>query len=67
MENDIPLIWTSKGNLPIADLRYEYFWEDSPEALKFTESYFLGDELVKSSSHLYLKNGLDVFGEQAEI
>jgi hypothetical protein len=61
---EVPLIYTSLGNLPVASLRYEYYWEDSPESMKFTESYFKGDEMVKSSTHLYLKKGLDLFGEQ---
>ena len=58
---ETPLIWTSKGNLPIADLIYTYYWMDSPEALTFVEEYRLGDEIVKGNSHSYLKKGLEVF------
>lgn len=66
MSNEIPLIWTSKGNLPIADLAYTYYWLDTPDALTFVEEYRLGEELVKSNSHSFLKKGLELFPEQGE-
>lgn len=54
MTNEIPLIWTSKGNLPIADLRYETSWEVTPDYIKLIENYYDStDELVKSSAHVY--------------
>ena len=40
---DEPLIYTSKGNLPIA----------------FVEEYSLNGEIVKKSAHARLKKGLD--------
>lgn len=60
---DEPLIYTSKGNLPVKDLRYEHAWEDAKEYIKFTERYWLGDEVVKESAHVYQKRGLSMFGE----
>ena len=62
--DDTPLIWTSKGNLPIEALTYEHKWEDSEEYMKFSETYSLDGEVVKQSAHVYKKKGLDVFGEQ---
>ena len=59
-----PLIYTSKGNLPIDDLRYEHFWHDTDDFMKFTENYYLDDELVKSSCHVYMKKGMDSLIEQ---
>lgn len=55
---DIPLIYTSKGNLPVDSLIYETRWEDAPDFIKFTEVYMLGDEVVKESAHIYSKRGL---------
>jgi len=60
-----PLIWTIKGNLPVNELRYETGWEDAEDYLKFMENYYLGDELVKSSAHVYVKKALAVLGEQS--
>lgn len=59
-----PLIWTSKGNLLIADLRYETLWNDSSDFTQFTENYYLGDELVKSSSHVYSRKPLEAQADQ---
>lgn len=55
---DEPLIWTSKGNLPMASLSYSHAWEETPEYLKFSETYKLGDEVVKQSAHVYVKQGV---------
>lgn len=65
--NETPLIWTSKGNLPIDDLTYSYEWEDKPDYIKFTETYKLDDEIVKQSSHIYSKLSLTIGSEQGEI
>lgn len=54
---DDPLIYTSKGNLPIASLEYRYAWDDAPGALKFSEIYTLNGEVVKQSAHVYIKQG----------
>lgn len=53
-----PLIHTSKGNLPVASLRYAHSWEDTPREIIFAEEYYLGDELVRRSAHVYLKKGV---------
>lgn len=49
---DTPLIYTSKGNLPIDSLRYEQKREDSADQIVFIEEYFLADESVKRSVHV---------------
>jgi hypothetical protein len=59
-----PLIWTSKGNLPIASLQYAHAWEDTPEYLKFSETYTLDGEIVKQSAHVYVKQGMAAQPEQ---
>jgi hypothetical protein len=65
MNTEEPLIWTAKGNLPLAGLRYETIWNDQKDFTTFTENYYLADELVKSSTHAYNRKPLDLFGEQA--
>ncbi len=50
-----PLIYTSKGNLPEASLRFEPEWTDTPDYTKITLRYYLGDEIVKESAHVYGK------------
>lgn len=67
MTNEVPLIWTSKGNLPVDSLRYENQWVDNPDVLLFHERWFLGDELVKNNLHGYVKQGLVIGAEQAQI
>lgn len=64
MSDEVPLVWTNKGNLPIADLSYETEWQDYPEQTLFIEMYKLGDEVVKRSVHVMIKKGISVFGEQ---
>lgn len=58
-KEEIPMIWTSKGNLPIEILKHITKWEEEEGFIKFTESYFLDGEIVKSSSHIYVKQGID--------
>lgn len=57
---DEPLIYTSKGNLPIASLDYKHEWSEDDDAITFTEEYRLNGELVKRSTHARLKKGLDM-------
>jgi hypothetical protein len=62
-----PLIYTINGNVPVADLRYEVLWEDTEECVKLTENYYLGDDLVRSGSHVLTKAPAPMFGIQAEL
>lgn len=55
---DEPLIYTSRGNLPVASLQYAVRWEDAPDYLKFVETYTLDGEVVRESAHVYSKRGL---------
>lgn len=60
MDNDVPLIYTSKGNLPISSLEYGTRWEDAPDYIKFVEIYTLDGEVVRESAHVYTKRGLSM-------
>ncbi len=57
---EVPLIWTSKGNIPVKDLEYNTEWTNNDDFIMLTESYKLDSEVVKSSSHVYSKKGLDM-------
>lgn len=57
--DDEPLIYTSKGNLPISSLTYRHEWIEDDVAITFAEEYRLNGELVKRSAHSRLKKGLD--------
>jgi len=57
--SDVPLIYTSKGNLPEASLRFEPVWEDNPDFTKFVARYWLDDEVVKESAFVLSKRGVD--------
>jgi hypothetical protein len=55
--DQVPLIWTAKGNLPIASLQYRHEWSENDNEICFVEEYSLDGEVVKRSVHLHLKQG----------
>jgi len=65
--SDVPLIWTSHGNMLVSLLDYRTEWDFQPTYIKLTESYFLGDELVRQSAHVYDKQGITASGQAAQI
>lgn len=55
---DEPLIYTSKGNVPIASLTYETAWEVNDAFIKFVERYRdATGEVVKEGAHVYDRRG----------
>jgi hypothetical protein len=62
-----PLIWTSKGNIPIEGLEYLTEWQDMEDQVRFVETYKLNDEVVKRSVHVMIKEGLSLFQEQGKL
>lgn len=56
--NEIPLIWTTKGNIPVESLAYSSEWFISDEEIKLVETHRLGDEIVRQSAHIYVKRSL---------
>ena len=62
-----PLIHTAKGNLPVAMLDYQTNWEDAPSYMKFVEVYRLDGEVVRESAHVYIKHGLPIAAETAQL
>ena len=58
-----PLIYTSKGNLPISSLILETAWDVQTDYIKFVERYLDSEgEIVRESAHVY-HYGLAVTGE----
>lgn len=54
VESQIPLIWTTKGNLPEADLRLEVKWHIEPgDYIKVVKTHYLGDEIVKQGADIF--------------
>lgn len=56
---EVPLIFTSKGNVPVDSLSYETAWEVTPDYIKFVERHRDGSgEVVKESAHVYDLRGV---------
>jgi hypothetical protein len=62
-EKDVPLIWTTKGNVPVASLEYYIGWEITEESIVFKEQYRLDGEIVKENAHVKLLKGGDAAAE----
>lgn len=59
MTNQIPLIWTSKGNVPLDSLTCQTEWDIKPTYYKFIERYLdASGEVVKLSAHVYSTMGV---------
>jgi hypothetical protein len=58
-ENEVPLIWTKNGNVPIDSLTQEVQWEFGEVFVKLVERWrdATGD-VVKEGAHVYSKIGL---------
>lgn len=67
--DETPLIYTCKGNIPIADTEYRYHWEDCADHTIFKEFWYLlsTGELVKNCVHVMAKKGLQLFAEQQTL
>lgn len=66
LANDEPLIWTSKGNLPISTLMYQTAWDVQDAYIKFVERYLDADGVVvKESAHVYDRLGVSGLGAAA--
>lgn len=59
MTDEIPLIWTAKGNLPIAELEHEVKWERTDTYIKVVEIYRYQGEVVKEGAHVLMLQSLE--------
>lgn len=57
-DDEVPLIYTSRGNLPVDALEYKTQWVNTDDYIKFVETYSLNGEVVKESAHVYAKRGI---------
>lgn len=62
-----PLIFTTKGNMPVSQLQYVTSWEDTPLYTKFVERYLLDGEVVRESAHVLAREGVSMEGQQAVL
>lgn len=62
LPTDLPMIFTTKGNIPLDAMRYETEWVSDPKYIMFCERWLLNDEVVKSNSHVYGHNPVDALG-----
>ena len=68
MNEDTPLIYTSKGNVPIDTLRYEHRWSETEDYVSFEEIWYdQSGELVKNSRHVLAKKPLIIGVEQVVV
>ena len=62
-----PMIWTTKGNMPVEFLEYRTEWCDAPDSITMAEIYTHLGEVVRRSVHVYNKTGLSMGSAQAEF
>ena len=63
----VPLIYTTHGNLPIADLEYSCAWHIGEEEIGFMETYTLNGEIVKQSVHINKLKGAEMGAQQVQF
>lgn len=56
--NEQPLIYTTKGNLPIAELDQRVVWTDNADETICASELWKGDECVRREVHIYKRTGL---------
>jgi len=55
---DIPLIYTVNGNVPVDSLKHECEWIVNDDYIQFIERYRNAENVVvKESAHVYSKHG----------
>ena len=62
---EAPLIYTARGNLPVASLTHHVEWKVTPEQIVFIEAYSLDGEIVKQSAHVHVLTGTEIIGAAA--
>ena len=63
-----PLIYTSKGNVPVDSLTYKKDWKVDENFVTFREFWYDTDgNLVKNNVHMFALQGLVMGGAQATM
>lgn len=62
------LIYTSKGNLPVADLTREVKWEFDIGSIAVVETYYLDGEIVKQGRDVFkVPEGTELYIKQGNL
>lgn len=66
---DVPLMYTSRGNVPIDTLEMRVFWDITDKYIKVRECFYdkTSGELVRESAHAYDKHGVSATGATASF
>lgn len=59
----VPLIYTVKGNLPIAELEQRVVWTDSPKETICASEHWHNGQCVRREVHIFKREGLTALGE----
>lgn len=62
-----PLIWTTKGNMPVAALEYKTDWFENEGEIGLAETYLHEGEVVRRSVHIRKKEGANIGAEQTRL
>jgi hypothetical protein len=62
-----PMIYTSKGNLPLASLETKAVWTDNADETICASELWLGDECVRREVHIYKRTGLETMSQVAAL
>lgn len=66
--NHEPLIYTSKGNVPVSSLTYETEWTVNDAFIQFVERHRdASGEVVKESAHVYDRVGISATAIAASL
>lgn len=64
---EIPLIYTTMGNVPISSLEHYVRWDQADDYIKFVEIYMHQGVVVRESAHVLAKTPAPIGAEQAAI
>ena len=65
--NEQPMIHTSKGNLPVADLREAVVWTQNDTEVVCNIEHWLGDECVRRQCNVLKLRGESVLGHARHL
>ena len=65
--NEIPLIFTSKGNVPIESLTEKVVWTDNADETICAVEHWLGEECVRRQVNIMKRTGNSVLGVVGQL
>ena len=67
IDNSVPHVWTTRGNLPCASLEERVVWTDNAQETICAHEHWLDGECVKRAVHIYKRQGLKVLGQITQL